>query len=272
MTRRSNRERWYDIPDYRGLYQVSNRGRVGGLPRFDARGVPRAARVLRCRPRPNGRRYVILCKNGVVCGYCVSVLMARTYGIPNPRRRRYVVHRNHDNSDFRRSNLAWATLAELRLHDGLKYLCPYYGVTCNSRRGGPLRWMAFFRAGKKRFDFGLFATPEEAAYAYDMAVKRMGLKRPLNGLPMPKAWQPRIESLPGEIWRPFPAAPRTHMISNLGRVRTVAYIAPNGNRVTPKLRKVTVSANGCRTIAIRQQRYAIRTMLAKAFRGSEVRS
>ena len=66
------------------------------------------------RPRSNERRYANLFRNGVLRTYCVSVLMAKAYGIPNPRRCEYVVHRNHDNTDFRRANLAWATLAELR--------------------------------------------------------------------------------------------------------------------------------------------------------------
>lgn len=264
-------ERWYDIPDYRGLYQVSNRGRVRGLARIDESGHQRPRRIRRSAARPSGRRYLNLCKKSIVRNFCVSVLAAQAYGIPNPRRCPYVIHRNHDNSDFRPRNLMWATLAELRMHDGLKYSCPYYGVTCNGRRHGVLRWMAFLRAGKRRFDFGLFATPEEAAYAYDTGVKRLGLNRPLNGLKRPKPYKPNIQSLRGEIWRPFPGARHTHMISNKGRVRTLAYIAPHGKRVTPKLRRISVSVHGCRTIQIRQRRYAINSALAKAFGPSEIR-
>lgn len=265
-THRSHKERWYDIPDYRGQYQVSNRGRVRGLARIDASGHRRSMKIFRASARRNGRRYLPLCRDGTVRPFCVSVLMAQAYGIPNPRRCRYVMHRNHDNSDFRRGNLAWATLAELRMHDGLRFSCPYYGVTCNQHRGKVLRWTAFFRIEDKRHDLGFFATPEEAAYAYDAAVRHMRLKRPLNGLARPRPYRPeRIESLPGEIWRPFPYAERHHVISNKGRVRTLSYVASSGRRILPRLRRIQVDKNGCRTVNIRQKRYGIKTVLARVF-------
>ena len=207
-----------------------------------------------------------LCQDGTARLFCVSVLMARAHGIPNPRRCTYVVHRNHDNSDFRRGNLAWATLAELRMHDGLRFSCPYYGVTCNQHRGNVLRWTAFFRIEDKRHDLGLFATPEEAAYAYDVEIRRLRLKRPLNGLPRPRAYRPeRIESLPGEVWRPFPGAARSHVISNKGRVRTLPYVSPDGRRILPRLRRLQVSKSGYRSLIIRQKRYGIDAVLARVF-------
>lgn len=266
MAHRSHKEHWYDIPDYRGQYQVSNRGRVRGLARIDASGHRRSQKILRASAPRNGRRYVAPCRDGTVRLFCVSVLMAQAYRIPNPRRCQYVIHRNHDNSDFRRGNLAWATLAELRMHDGLRFSCPYYGVTCNQHRGKVLRWTAFFRVEDKRHDLGFFATPEEAAYAYDVAISRMRLKRPLNGVPRPRAYRPpRIESLPGEVWRPFPGAERRHAISNKGRVRTLPYVASNGCRILPRLRRIQVDKNGCRTVIIRQRRYGIKTLLDRVF-------
>lgn len=258
-------DRWYDIPDYRGQYKVSIRGGVRSLTRIDASGHRRSMRVLRGIVSPSGRRYFTLCSNGAMRQFCASVLMAQAYGIPNPRRCNYAVHRNHDNSDFRRGNLAWATLVELRMHDGLRFSCPYYGVTCNQHRGKVLRWVAFFRVAEKRHDLGFFATPEEAAYAYDGEIKRLGLKRPLNGLARPRAYRPRIESLPGEVWRPFPGARRTHVISNMGRVRTLPYVTSHGQRVLPKLRRIQVDRNGCRTVLIGNRRYGINKVLARVF-------
>lgn len=260
-------ERWRDIPGYRSQYQVSDRGRVRGLSRTDASGHRRSMRILRTSPRRNGRRYAVLSKDGLPRVFCVSVLAAEACAVPNPRKCGYVVHRNHDNHDFRRRNLSWATLAELRMHDGLKYSCPYYGVTRNGDRGRVLRWMAFFRVERKRHSLGQFATPEEAAYAYDVAIRRLRLNRPLNGLPRPKAYEPPpIESLRGEVWRPFPGAERTHAISNKGRVRTLPYVASHGPRVLPRLRRVQVSKNGCRSVLIGGRRYGIKTVLARVFR------
>lgn len=259
-------ERWYDIPGYRGQYQVSTRGRVRGLARVDAGGSRRSARMQRTPGRPNGRRYVTLYRNGVSRTHCVSVLMASAYGIPNPRHCAYVFHRNHDNADFRRGNLAWATLAELRMHDGLRFSCPYYGVTCNQHRGGLLRWNAFFRVEDRRHDLGHFATPEEAAYAYDRAIRRLGLERPLNGIRRPKAYQPEpIASLPGEIWRPFPGAERTHAISSKGRVRSLPHVSRSGTRILQRLRRLQTRTSGSRSLIVHGRRYTIEKVVARVF-------
>jgi hypothetical protein len=245
------RERWLDIAGYRGRYQVSTEGRVRSLPRIDDGGNRRTGRLLKPQASTNERRYVLLCRRGVARLYCVSALLAQAYQIPNPGRHRYVVHRNGDNRDFRARNLDWVTLAGQRMHDGNKANSRYYGVTCDSGATNVLRWLAFLRVARHRHDFGCFATPEEAAYAYDRAVRRLGLDRPLNGLKKPPPYRPKIESLPGERWRRFPGAARTHLISNRGRVRTLAHRTSRGQRVLPKLRKITVSGNDSRSVTER---------------------
>jgi hypothetical protein len=263
--RNPGRERWLDIPDYEGRYQVSTDGYVRSLARVDDGGNRRSLRQLGFTVRPNARRYFNLCKRGEARFFCVSVLLAQAYGIANPRRCEYVIHRNRDNRDFRRKNLAWATLAEQRMNDGHKVSCRYYGVTCKRKSRGVLKWVAVVRINRRRRELGYFATPEQAAYAYDRDVKRLGLERPLNGIARPAAYQLKIKSLPGEIWRAFPGARGTHMISNKGRVRTLDYITSHGQRVLPKLRKITVDARGCRTIVIKRRRYGIETVMARVF-------
>lgn len=258
-------ERWYDIPEYRGRYQVSTHGRVRSLARVDDGGNRRSLRVLRPDSRVNGRRHFLLCKKGVARSFCASVLMARAYRISKPSRCAYVIHRNGDNRDFRRGNLRWATLAELRIHDGSKTSSRFYGVSRLYRSHGVLCWLAALRVDGHRRELGLFATQKEAAYAYDGEVKRLRIKRPLNGLSRPKAYKPKVASLPGEIWRPFPGAQRTHMISNKGRVRTLAHLTRHGQRVVPKLRKIFVGPRGYRTILIRQRRYSIPRTIERAF-------
>ena len=267
VTSLSQRERWYDIREYLGIYQVSTFGRVRALNRIDALGHRRSMRVLRKELKPNGRAFYNLCKRGVAVSHCSSVLLATAYGIPNPRACRYVIHLNHDNRDFRRRNLAWATLAEQRMHDGHKVNCRYYGVTCDSANTGVLKWVAATRVNYRRLEFGCFASPEEAAYAYDREIRRLGLRRPLNGVKRPKAFRPVVASLPGEIWRGFPQSPKTHQISNMGRVRTQSYVTANGHRVLPKLRKVTVDANGVRSVVIGGRRYGIASAMAQVFPG-----
>lgn len=262
-------ERWMDIPGYEDYYQVSTEGRVRGLARIDARGNHRTGRILRQAIGSNGRRYVTLCKKGVMHTTSVSVFVACAYNLPNPRNCEFVIHRNGDNADFHPENLQWVTLPEQRMHDGRK-VCPYYGVSrvTHGPGTGILRWIAAVRVDGQRREFGYFATAVEAAYAYDCAVKRLGLQSPLNGVRKPKPYVPKIESLPGEVWRPFPNAEMTHMISNKGRVRTLAYRSTRGYRVSPKLRKITVDVHGCRTILIKGRRYGISTVLSQVFPAS----
>lgn len=266
-------ERWMDLPGYEDLYQVSTQGRVRRLARVDELGHRWPATLRRIAIRPNGRRYVNLCKKGAVETASVSVLAARVYRIPNPRNRAFVIHRNSDNADFRRENLRWVTLPELRMHDGRK-VCPYYGVSRLARKPGSkgvLRWVAAIRIDRRRRNLGYFANPEEAAYAYDREVRRLRLRRPLNNLRKPKPYTATIEALPGEVWRPFPKQEVTHMISNKGRVRTLAYRTARGNRVLPRLRKITVDRNGCRTIVIEGRRYGLTTILTQVFPASRQR-
>jgi len=261
------RERWYDVKGYEGTYQASSLGRVRALARIDAAGNRRSLKVLRLHRMQNGRLFLNLCKDGIATGHCVSVLLAAAYGIPNRRRCGYVIHLNHDNGDFRRRNLAWATLAEQRMHDGHKVNCRYYGVTCNAKRTGVLRWVAVLRLNYQRHDLGQFATPQEAAYAYDREVKRLSLERPLNQVKRPKNSRPEVPSLLGEIWRALPHARDTHQISNFGRVRTMAYVTTHGRRVLPRLRKIQTDVNGCRTVLVRGRRFAIVSMMKRVFPG-----
>jgi len=94
------RELWYDVAGYEGQYQVSDFGRVLALARIDAGGHQRSARVHRPHGGASGRLFVSLCKEGVSTCHCVSALLARAYGIPNPRNDRYVIHLNGDYGTF----------------------------------------------------------------------------------------------------------------------------------------------------------------------------
>lgn len=269
MTNAGMTERWCDIPGFEEIYRVSTRGRVRSLPRIDASGNRRRGTVL--RPLGGGghrqRRYYKLCRNGKSTMYCASVLMALAQGIPNPRRCGYVVHVDGDYDNFQRSNLRWVTLAEQRLHDARKADTPYYGVIRNKRSAaGAYRWILQLRHGKRRLIWRCYATPEEAAYAWNQEVRRRGLKRPLNDVRRPRAFKPtEVKSLPGEIWRPFPGTRGTHMISSRGRVRTLAFVSSHGQRISPRLRRISVNASGYASVLIRGRRYGIRKVLARAF-------
>lgn len=108
-------EVWKDIPNYEGLYQVSNLGRVRGLdrmtqckniPPFFIKGVELV--LSKCA---GGYFYCHLSKNNKKKSYSVHRLVATTF-IPNPNHYRDVNHKNGDKSDNRVSNLEWLTHKE----------------------------------------------------------------------------------------------------------------------------------------------------------------
>lgn len=76
-----------------------------------------------------------------------------------------VDHANRDVLDNRRSNLRWATATEqLANTKRLGTASGYKGVLRHH-----FKWRAVINVNKKRLHLGLFATPEDAARAYDAA-------------------------------------------------------------------------------------------------------
>jgi len=61
----STSERWLPVVGYEGLYEVSDRGRVRSLPRYNPRGGPQGGQILQGRPLSgSGYLRVYLCKGG----------------------------------------------------------------------------------------------------------------------------------------------------------------------------------------------------------------
>lgn len=100
-------ETWRDIPNFEGLYQVSDLGNVRSLVRLmtDAR-TPK--RVLKFGVNKKGRRQVTLSKNGVVTRFQVHILVLtafvgpRVLGTCSKRK-------SADYTDNRLANLAWTS-------------------------------------------------------------------------------------------------------------------------------------------------------------------
>ena len=76
-----------------------------------------------------------------------------------------VDHINRDRSDNRKSNLRWATLQQNGANSRPKGK-GYKGVSKQDDK-----WSARMRVGDKRYHFGSFCTPEEAAQVYDKAAR-----------------------------------------------------------------------------------------------------
>lgn len=85
-------EVWADVEGYKGIYRVSDQGRVASQ---------------KCELSVVSGKYVYLSKGGVVRRMKVAYLVARAFK-QNAEGRPYVVHLNGDTSDNRAVNLQWS--------------------------------------------------------------------------------------------------------------------------------------------------------------------
>ena len=100
------KEVWRDIPEYEGLYQVSNLGRVKSLKR------PYGLKEKILKPRLNGRYYqVCLCKQSIQKKYYIHRLVYEAFNGQIPEGLQ-VNHINEVKTDNRLSNLNLMTAKE----------------------------------------------------------------------------------------------------------------------------------------------------------------
>ena len=124
------KEVWKDIPNYEGLYQVSNLGNIKSLS-FGAKNhkLSNIVTLLKKTPSNMGYYKVELYKNGKSKMYYVHRLVAMTF-IPNPENKPQVNHIDGDKSNNSVSNLEWATSKENLHHavnTGLRSATPMLG-------------------------------------------------------------------------------------------------------------------------------------------------
>ena len=113
----SSTEEWRDIYyfdkikdewiDFRGIYQVSNLGRVKSL----GNDKTRKERILKVTPDKGGYLQVFLYKNGKRKTFKVHRLVATMF-IPNPENKTFIDHINTIRDDNRVENLRWVTQKE----------------------------------------------------------------------------------------------------------------------------------------------------------------
>lgn len=117
-------EIWKDIPNYEGLYQVSNLGRVKSLFKYK--------KILKPRQR-NGYLRVSLTKNNKSTNYAVHRLVAQAF-ISNPNNLPEVNHKDEnkqnncvDNLEFctRKYNMKYGTWKDRRLVKFIKPVAQY---------------------------------------------------------------------------------------------------------------------------------------------------
>lgn len=111
------KEAWKDIPNYEGLYQISNLGRVRSLEKtIFSGGVARRRkeRILKSTNR-RGYRQLTLSKGGDKEQKSVHRLVAESF-IPNPDCKPEVNHIDGDKANNKMNNLEWCTRRENAVH------------------------------------------------------------------------------------------------------------------------------------------------------------
>ena len=99
---------WKDIPNYEGIYQISNYGEILRLECYDSRGHWRNSRIKKQIKNKDGYFVVGLHKNGIESKFLVHRLVAQAF-LNNPLNLPEVNHKDENKQNNVVSNLEWCT-------------------------------------------------------------------------------------------------------------------------------------------------------------------
>lgn len=167
-------EIWRDIPNYKGIYQVSNLGRVKSLFRYieSRKGVWRGIHEKILKPMANGqkRKYyrVTLSKNGKLNIKTIHQLVALVFLNHTPNRQRHIDHINNNPLDNRLENLQIITQRENNTKDRRGGTSKYTGVW---KASTGKKWGASISINSKAIRLGYFNNEIDASNAYKKRLK-----------------------------------------------------------------------------------------------------
>jgi len=161
-------EVWKDILDYKGLYQVSNIGRVKGLERKvkQPSGGYRILkeRVLKASPDGNGYLKLVLYVNGINKTRTVHQLVAEAFLNYKPCGHKLVPnHINFDKQDNHVVNIEIVTQRKNTNKKHLKSSSKYTGICWHK---GAKKWMSRIYINGKDKHLGYFTSELDASNAY----------------------------------------------------------------------------------------------------------
>lgn len=132
-----DREIWKDIPEYEGLYQISNYGRVKSLDTIinckGARNIDkhlRHGRILKQSLNQKGYYYVNLSKNGKIKNVRIHRLVAKCF-VDNPSNLKLINHIDGNKENNYYINLEWCDYShniKEAYRIGLKKKPKYFGI------------------------------------------------------------------------------------------------------------------------------------------------
>lgn len=169
-------EIWKDIPDYEGIYQASNLGRIRSLDRMKRHGE-KSKYLFRGGIKSQhvsnfGYYNTSLCKDGKSKTFSVHSLIAITFlgHAPNKYKGLVVNHKNFDKLDNRVENLELITVRENTNMKHIPSASKYTGVTFKKR---DQKWQSAIFIGGKTEYLGVFENELDAAKAYQKRLKEI---------------------------------------------------------------------------------------------------
>jgi hypothetical protein len=170
-------EIWKDVPNYEGLYQVSNLGNVKSLSRLKESGGNKVSvneRILKGRQsgyKKNMYLAVALCNNKHTKQYKIHVLVAMAFLNHTPCGFKLVVDHINDNKlDNRLENLQIVTQRENSYKTQGKWSSNYKGVSwCRIKK----KWRSRIRILNKEVLIGYFTCELAASLAYQNKLKEI---------------------------------------------------------------------------------------------------
>jgi len=164
-------EIWKDIPDYEGLYQVSDFGKVKRLPKktFNGKCYFISKQII-LKPYVNGKyEYINLIKNKKSKTFTVHKLMAITFLDYKSCKSNNLVVDHIDNNQLNNNlkNLQIITNRENTSKDRLGYSSSFIGVSwCKTSK----KWVANITINKKQVFLGSFNQEINASVVYNRAL------------------------------------------------------------------------------------------------------
>lgn len=167
-------EIWEDVPNYKGLYQISSFGRARSLPRewVSGRGTRRKHNGKILKQSKNGRGYyhVTLSKEGKVKTKKIHQLVAMAFLGHKPDDHLVCDHINNDKLNNRVSNLQLITQRENTSKDKIGYTSKYTGVSWSKKLS---KWCSNIRINGQCIHLGYFDNEEEAGEMYQLALSNI---------------------------------------------------------------------------------------------------
>jgi hypothetical protein len=152
-------EIWKSVIGYRGLYEVSNEGRV----KSDVFG---RGKLLKPSDNGTGSLRVFLWKDGSRKARTVHRLVAEAFLNYNPVGRKFVIKRiDGDSANSSASNLQVITARENKSQRHIKSSSKFVGVSWHKR---DRKWVAHIRIDGEKKHLGSFALEEAAGAAYQL--------------------------------------------------------------------------------------------------------